>query len=245
MAKLNQIIAIEKGIKSRTQSDITQIYHNIQRHDLFVGFAKSYTPKDDEGEKLPPENKRVQITYRDALNVLALAASELFDVTARKDYTNQVAKADVVIDGKTIIKDAPVSFLLFLEKQLTDHRTTIAALPVLDAADEWTWDAQALLYKTAPVQTMRTKKIVKPIVMFPATPEHPAQTQLINEDVQAGIWNNVKHSGAIPRKEKEVLLDKLEDLLKAIKEAREEANGQAEVPTPKIGEAIFGYLLGE
>src|SRR5262249_27761810 len=128
MAKLNQIIAIEKGIKSRVYGDLTELNKAIQKSELFNGFSKTYQKKDEESESLPPESKRVQFTTSDVLRTSQRILTELMDVTARKDYTNCEAVATVKIDDQEIIKDAPVSFLLFMEKQLTDLRTFIGNL---------------------------------------------------------------------------------------------------------------------
>lgn len=243
MAKLNQIIAIEKGIKSRTYSEFGELHKAAQKQELFNGFSKTYQKKNEESEDLPAENKRVQYTVNDVLRNGARILTELFDVTARKDYTNCAAKADVKVDEVVIIKAAPVSYLLFLEKQLTDLRTFAGALPVLDNAENWDLDPNSGLFKTDPIQTHRTKKIVRPIVLYNATPEHPAQTQLVTEDILAGYWNQVKQSGAMPAPDKAALLNRIEILLQAVKQAREEANGLDEVATPEVGEAVFNFLL--
>lgn len=245
MTKLNQIIAIEKGVKSRVYSEITEINKAIQKPDLFNGFQKTYQKKDEDGEDLPPEKKRVQFLATEVLNAVARSMSELMAVTARKDWTNCVAKASVMLDGQPLIADAPVSFLLFLEKQLTDMRTLIGNLPVLDEGESWQKDANSGLYKTDATTTHRTKKVQRPLVLYPATSEHPAQTQIITEDVIAGFWHQVKQSGAIPRTEKKVLAERVEKLLKAVKEAREAANIQDATNVADIGEAVFGYLLAE
>lgn len=244
MAKLNQIIAVEKGIKSRVYGALSDLNKAVQKIDLFNGFAKSYQKKDDDSEELPPENKRVQYTTDEVLNNAHRLVGELIDVTARKDYTNCVAKGTVTIAGNDIIKDAPVSFLLFLEKQLTDMRAFINNLPVLDSAEDWAKDPNSGLYKTGAIQTFRTKKVVKPIVLYNATPEHPAQTQLISEDVLVGYWNQVKQSGAMPAPDKGVLLGRIEQFLQAVKQAREAANGVDEVPVSSVGDAVFNFLLG-
>ena len=52
MPKLNQIIAVEKGVKARTQRTVTDTYHACQKPALFNGFDKTYQPKDEEGEVL-------------------------------------------------------------------------------------------------------------------------------------------------------------------------------------------------
>lgn len=243
MGKLNQIIAVEKGIKARVYGAITDINKAIQKPELFNGFTKTYQKKDEDGEDLPSEKKRVQFVSDDVLRSVERGMTELVDVTARKDWTNCVARGDVAVDGAVIIAGAPVSFLLFLEKQLTDLRTLVDNMPVLDEGDNWTKDANSGLYKTEAIQTHRTKKLQKPIVLYPATPEHPAQTQIITEDVIAGFWNQVKQSGAMPKPEKQALAERVEKLLRATKEAREAANMNEEVETPKVGAAIFGFLL--
>ncbi len=245
MAKLNQIIAIEKGIKSRTYSEFTNLNKMAQKPELFNGFAKTYQPKDEDSETFPPENKRIQITASVALGKMNKMLSEVMNITARKDYSNCEALADVKIDEKVIIPNAPVSYLLFLEKQINDVRTFVSNLPVLDSTEEWDIDENSGLYKTEQTQTHRTKKTVRPIVMYDATPEHPAQTQLINEDVIVGYWNQVKHSGGLPSPKKEEIIARVEKLSEAIKQAREAANGIDEIPAPDAGAAIFNYILGE
>lgn len=248
MAKLNQIIAVEKGIKSRVYGAITDLDKAIQKPDLFNGFAKSYQPKDDDGETLPPERKRVQHVVTDVLRTVARLSTEWMDVTARKDWSNTQARASVVINEGTankvvILADVPVTYLLFLEKQLTDLRTLVGRLPTLDDGESWQLDAESGLYKTEPVQTHRTRKVQRPLVLYPATAEHPAQTQIITEDVIAGFWSQVKQSGAMPRTKKEALEERVEALLQAIKRAREAANAIDEFAAPAVGSAIFGYLL--
>lgn len=243
MAKLNQIIAVEKGIKSKSYSELTELNKLVQKPDLFNGLVKKYEKKDEDGEDLPSDKKRVQYTVSEVFHRVEHTLSELMTVTARKDYTNCEAKADVVINDKVLVPQAPVSFLLFLEKTLTDVRTFLGNVPVLDEADAWTYDVNSGLYNTEPIKTHRTKKVQKPIVLYPHSPEHPAQTQLVTEDVIAGYWNQVKQSGAIPRTRKMELVEKTDTLLKAVKEARESANIQEEVNAPEVGEAIFGYIF--
>ena len=245
MSKLNQIIAIEKGVKSRVYGEITELNKAIQKPDLFNGFSKMYEKKDEDGEDLPPENKRVQFVSDDVLRQVDRSLSELMQVTARKDWTNCVAKASVKIDGKELLPAAPVSFLLFLEKQLTDIHTLISNMPVLDEAEDWNQDVNSGLYKTSVTKTHRTKKVPKPIVLYPATPEHPAQTQMVAEDIIVGFWNQTKHSGALPKPQKQAIQERVETLLKAVKEAREEANNCDEEVTPNIGNAVFSYLFDQ
>jgi hypothetical protein len=245
MAKLNQIIAIEKGVKSRVYGEFTNLFKTIQKSELFQGVARSYQKLDEEGEDLPAERKKVQLTADEALKRTETILSELINTTARKDWSNNTATADLVVDGETIVEGVPVTFLLFLEKQLTDVRKFIGTLPTLDSSEDWNQDANSGLYKTPATPTHRTKKVQKPLVLFPATPEHPAQTQMITEDVLVGHWHTIKESGALPAPRKQQLIDRVESLINAVKQAREAANNADEVKTPDVGAAVFGYLLGE
>lgn len=245
MAKLNQIIAIEKGIKARVYATVSEMHKSVQKPELFNGFVRTYQTKHDGGDELPQERKRVQFAVTSILTDAERALSELINVTARKDWSNCDAKADVVVDGQVLVPKVPVTYLLFLEKQLTDMRTFIGQLPVLDEGESWAHDANSGLFRTEMVQTHRTKKVSKPLVLYPATAEHPAQTQVLVEDVLEGHWQQIKHSSAMPRPQKDAMTLRVEKLLQAVKQAREEANAIDEVVTPDVGTPLFKYILGD
>ena len=56
--KLNQIVAIEKDVKSRAESAVTELFQVAKKEGLWNGFAKAYEPKDESGEQFPPERQR-------------------------------------------------------------------------------------------------------------------------------------------------------------------------------------------
>ncbi|MGN9783058.1 DUF7873 family protein [Nonomuraea sp. ZG12] len=242
MAKLNQILAVEKGVKSDAQRKVTDAYHRIQKTPLLSGISRTYQPIDDEGEMLPPESTRVQVQAESVLKDVATALTRLFDVTATKDWANTQARASVVVDGETLIEDAPVTYLLFLEKQLVDLHTFVAKLPTLDPADTWSYDDNAETWRTEPVKTTRTKKVPRNHVLSEATDKHPAQVQVFTEDVVVGYWTKVAFSGALPNRRVNELLTRIQKVQDAVKYAREEANTWA-VTDQEIGERLFRYLL--
>ncbi len=242
MSKLNQVIAVEKGVKSRAYAEITKLYKLAQRKDIFNGFVKSWKKIDDEGENRPSESKRVQFSVGDVLHGTRTALTELFDVTAQKDFANCHATADVVVDGYKVLKDVPVTYLLFLEKQLKDLKAMVEAVPTLSADEEWKQDEALGLYRTEAVSTQSTKKVQEPIVLYAATPEHPAQTQLISKDVIVGHWSTVKQSGAVLKSMKKQILARVDALTNAVKYARESANS-VEAPKQDVGKSVFSYLF--
>ncbi len=243
VAKLNQIIAVEKGVKSKAQQDLTAAQHSLQKPALLAGISRTYQAKDEEGEQLPPESTRVQVRAEDVLRETAKTLTRLFDVTATKDWANCTARADVTVDGRVLVSEAPVSYLLFLEKQLADINAFVRKLPVLDASEAWMLDPSTDDWKTDPVRTLRTKKVPRNHVKAEATDKHPAQVDVYYEDIPVGYWTTVKFSGALTARRVNELLERVEKLQQAVKFAREEANG-AEVVDQRVGDAVFGYLFG-
>lgn len=243
MTKLNQIIAVEKGVKSKSYADISAAHHKVQKQALLAGIARSYQPKDDEGEQLPPESTRVQIKAEDVLGEVGQTLTRLFDVTATKDWANGSASADVTVDGNVLLKSVPVTFLLFLEKQLNDIHTFVVKLPTLDAAESWHFDDAAGCWATETVQTVRSKKIPRNHVKAEATEKHPAQVEVYFEDIAVGYWKTVKFSGALPATRVRELAERVEKLQAAVKFAREQANG-VDITDVKVGDKVFGYLFG-
>lgn len=244
MAKLNQCIAIEKGAKSENAATLSEVYKLIQKGELFNGFSKVYSKKDEEGEDLPSEQKKVQSTVPGVLSRVHSSNEDYWAIAARKEYSNCTAKASIVVDGTVVAEDVPVTYLLFLEKQLTDLRTFVGKLPVLDSNEDWHEDTNSGLYKTNPVSTHRTKKVQRPIVKYDATTEHPAQTELITEDILAGYWSTTKISGALPLPERVKLSERVNKLLRAVKEARESANNIAEVDTGSVEKSLLNFVFG-
>lgn len=244
MTKLNQIIAIEGGLKTSTKRAETDAYHKIQKTALLNGISRTYSPKDEEGDKLPSESTLVQTKVEDVLDGLSESLTKLFDVTLTKEVANTKATADVVVDGKTIVKAAPVTYLLFLDKQLTDLKTFITALPTLDPAEKWSKNTATGDWETEITQTTRTKKVPRNWVKAEATDKHPAQVEIFHEDVIVGLWSTKKFSGAVPRERVTTLLNRVNDLSTAVKFAREEANG-LDITDVKAGEKVFDYLFAE
>jgi hypothetical protein len=240
--QLNQIVALEKGVKSQAHADFTAATGQLQKAPLLAGISRTYKPKDDEGEQLPPESTRVQVRANEVLNDVQRVLTRLFDVILTKDTANCDAKASIVVDGATLAADVPVTYLLFLEKQLADLQAFVAKLPVLDAAETWSFDEATDSYATSPAQTTRSKKVPRNHVKAEATDKHPAQVDVYFEDVLVGYWTTVKFSGALPQARISELKARVVKLSEAVKVARETAN-TAQVADQKIGDRLFGYLF--
>lgn len=240
---LNQVVALEKGAKTAAKTAQTEAYQKLGKSEVpLSGLLRTYQPLVDGDVVLPSEETHVQIRVEDIVNDLGQLTARLLNVTATKDVGNTQARADLVVDGEVIVADVPPTFLLTLEKELGDWRTMILSLPELDLAERWSADADVNAYRSEPRQTIRTVKTPKPIVLAPATDRHPAQVQMITEDVPLGTWTNVKFSGKIPGQRKAELLASVDKLIAAAKIAREAAN-TTRVADVNAGTAIASYLL--
>ena len=244
MGKLNQVIAVVAGRKPQAQKAITEVYHKLQKEALLKGIARTYKPKDEDGEKLPPESKMVQFRVGDALKAVAGALADLFDVIATQEYANTTAKADVKVDGTVVLPAVPVTYLMFLEKQLVDLHTLVSKLPTLDPGEEWSFNEATNSWATKAAETGKTKKVFRNHELTPATDKHPAQVQVYTEDITIGYWSTINYSGAIPETKKTELVGRVEKLQEAVKIAREEANS-IEVTEQHTGNPVFEYLFGD
>lgn len=247
--RLNQITAIVKDTKDKGQSALTQVYHTLQRADTrenspLSGIVRTFQAiNDDEAERRPDESTLVQLQVESLLKEVSTALVTMYDAVATQEWGNTKARADIVLsDGTVLLSDVPPTYLLFLEKKLTDLHTVFSKLPTLPVSEQWERDPDSGNMVTQPVQTRVTKKIPKHEVVVPPTDKHPAQVHQYTEDVTVGHWTTRKFSGSISTTRKNVLLARVDELTKAVKMAREAAN-HLQVQQVKVGETIMDYLL--
>lgn len=245
--RLSEIIAIEKGVKSKVNDKASLLYKELLQTVKFGGSVKTYVPKLDESDTLPVETKLVEYRAEDIFQQDAKLYTELVDIILTKDSGNRTAAADVEVDGKTLLTDVPATTLLYLEKMLLDVRAFAERMPVLDPGQNWTYDVNSRLYRADPVQTSRTKKTEKALVLYDAVIKDgvgiPAQTKTVTVDDVIGFYHKTDQCGALPLPRKELILSRVDGLLIAVRQARSRANG-IEVESREIGQTIFNYLLG-
>lgn len=244
MPKLNQINAMVTGRKGEVERAVTEIYKILQKEQLFNGRSRQYRPYDEEqGEKLPPESQKVQQEAKKLVEQAVAKWTDLWDLTLTQDAGNQQAKADVLIDGQIVLKDVPVTNLLFLEKQVNDVETFVGKLPTPDPAEDWNYDPAIGLLRSKPAQSIRTKKEPTRFEKAPPTKEHPAQVELLFIDTPVGVWTMIQYSGCILVDEKNAILARIKKLKDAIRVARERAN-LLDIEPRRASEPLFRYIFG-
>lgn len=243
MTKLNQILAIEKGEKAKIFKSLTELHRVSEKPELYEGRYRTYEPLNEEGDKLPPETQNIQLNAEEVIQNMTNILAPLWDITATKDVNNCLsAFADVVVDGEVIMSRAPVTYLLFLEKQLNDVETFIQKVPTLDASQKWQFDDTQNCYTTDSYWTNRAVKERRNHVKAPATDKHPAQVEVYVEDVVVGKFTTIRYSGALSKKRKEELLDRVRKLKNAVLFAREQANS-VEAQKVEVARKLFNYIV--
>lgn len=239
--RLNQLLAIEKGVKQQAQKELTDLHRVSQKEELYEGLSRTYEPLDEEGERFPSESKIVQQRASDILAEVAKLERKVIDVTYAKDETNTAARADIEIDGLKI-DNVPATHLLWLEKRLEDIHTFIAKLPTLDPSVAWHDDSAQNCKATEPVITHKSKKIPRNHVKAEATEQHPAQVEVYHEDKVIGNWTNIRYSGRLSVQRKKQLIERVQALQAAMKQAREKAN-MTEVVSRDVGKQMMDWLF--
>lgn len=229
-----QINALLSGAKTHAERDFTDLHRLSQAGPHLTGIRKSYQPYDEDGETLPPETNYPQVVVEDLFARVVQVLDRWFGLQFTQDRTNCEARADVVVDGQVLLPDVPATFLLFLEKRLIDLRTFVRKAARLDETERWAvdQDARAGWYQSEPASTVRTKKLIRPFVKWePPTPEfkQDAQVDLVTEDARIGTYTTVKLSGAVPGARLRHLEDRVDQLVDAVKLARERANSTTAV----------------
>jgi type III secretory pathway component EscV len=240
--KLCECIALTTGRKTDAQKKLTDLHQLTQKAGLFTGQHKTYQPRDEnDRETLPEERQEIQLRVSDVVRQAEGTLGNLYDLIVTQDSGNQSAKSDIVLaDGRVVLKDVPVTSLLYLEKQLEDLKKFYATLPTLDPAKSWVKDSDNRCHRSVTTKT-RTKRNKIPVVLYHATTEHPAQTQLVEEDKIVGDYMTVEFSGAITPNEKATLLERVAALKDAVVLARERAN-QTVIDQKRAGDTLFKYL---
>lgn len=242
MTKLNQIIAVVSGKKTKSKKDLTTLYKTIQKSELFNGFVRVYTPKDEDGDTLPQELTSVRVGVNECVDEMKNIMGNMLDLVYTQDKSNTDAIGDIIVDGKVIATDVPVTYLMFLEKQLIDIKTFIENLPTLDEAYTWDFDDNKGRFVSNQEIKNRDIKSIEHKVIYEATENHPAQIAEVSITKKVGEFTTTKMSGAIGITTKNTWLNNVEELQNAVKFAREQANS-LEVKQHRIASSILDFVF--
>jgi hypothetical protein len=248
MSKLHELLAVEETVVSASEKLMSETEMKFGKiSEVFTGSIKTLERLQDTAEdkaieasqkqvKVLPTNVRLTMEY-----VFPYMEKHL-NLKLAKHRTNQKAMADIVLDDEVLVPDAPVDFLLDLEKLIPRLRKMFVHMPTLDPSKEWVEESKGTWKTKEPLMTTQTEKIMYPVVMHEATVQHPAQVKESTKDIVVGTFSTIFFSGATTTQQKADVLAKLDDLLSAVKQARMRANSINVEAHNNGGNAIVGLL---
>lgn len=246
MTLIHELLAAENERQNHARNMAKTVIQYFQQGRAFVGQRISNAPLDapdeEDAEQIvlqPDTYTPLKMRVQDALNAVWEEYDHYLDLLYRKEHANTVARATVRVGDKTLLEDVPVGALLMLEGRLADLRKLYAEIVVLDPAKDWR-ESDVQQFESQEVKRI-TMKVQRPLVMYPATDAHPAQTQLITEDKQVGLKTTTFYSGAVRQSQKDEWIHRIDQLLAAVKEARSRANTQ-EVGKQEVAEQLFDFI---
>lgn len=246
--KLFEVLVVEGQLKSQAQVTLNDLKATFEKkRHLFEEKRKTFTPIDEGAPAVTEEQSDIQSTIMSELRWLANIWLKALDTSYQVAEGNTQARADVVLDnGTTLLSNVPATALLELEKRAAEIQGVFLSVPTLDPAKSFGPDPDKgrYIYKAREVTKPRTKKIQRHIVVVPPTEQHPAQVAAITEDVVTGTIKEQEWSGLIVPAHKAQMLERAEELRRAIKAALHRANAVELTATPTTcGQKIFDYLI--
>lgn len=244
---LHALLAVEPDLAQQCKNIMEECVTTFtKKQEHFDGIAKNYSPFNEGEELVPPEVKEVVTTVSEKLDYVKDSVIRALDATLSKEETNAsgTAVAPLVVNGKTLGNFSATGYLA-IEKFLVRIRDQYKAIPTLDPTRTWkTEDQSGRNLWASPVEVKyRTVKKAKVITLSPPTDKHPAQVQLVQDEVQVGKYDTVYTSGRLSPAEKSKLLGNIDELILAVKQAKEKAN-QVEAKQVKLGDLLFKFIHG-
>jgi hypothetical protein len=250
MSKMHEILAVEETVTQASEKLLAETQDKFGKiSEQFTGSIRTLERLNDS-----PEDKAIESTARQVkelpTNVVDTVAyilpylKKALDLKLSKHLTNQIAKADIVVDGTVLMIDVPVDFLLDLEKQVPRWRKLFASMPTLDPSREWTQERVGVWKTKEPIVSAQTEKVMFPVIMHEATVQHPAQVKESTKDVVVGTFKQTLFSGAATTQQKADAIALCDKLIVAVKEARMRAN-TVEVATPKTNSRVILDLFAK
>lgn len=247
--KLHELLAVreDRANKAKKITDETRHILGHQRN-LFTGSIKRVKAHDEGRSREFDEETITSVTtsVQDRLEYTFASIISAIDVSAAIALANTQAKADIIVNGIVLKAGVPATTLLELEKDLVQWRETLNLCPTLPAGILWDvaedQSVQHVYVTRHPIVKKRSEKVSTPVVLYQATDKHPAQVKEVVNDVPVADIVEITYNAMLKSEVKAGMLERVDELLVAVKEARARAN-ETEVKTTNIGQVLAKYVL--
>lgn len=245
MTKLYELLAVEGDLKSLAMSamkNLEGVFTNAAGR--FSGISRTFHPFSDDPtpqDRLPDEVRELTSSVNEELGLIVKPFSDWLNVAVQKENGNARTGANVVVDGKEILPRLSAPALLFIENRLRELRELYAHIPTYDTSEKWTFDESLGCYVMVGKETIKSRKVPRALPTVPATDRHPGQVHVYEEEVPFGKYTTLHRSSALSPAQKRALIDRIDALHKAVKEARNRAN-DVEVELITISDKVFDFI---
>jgi len=251
MGKMHELLAVEQDLEDVFKKVLKEAKTTFSKHqNLFTGMVRTLEMFDDEENNKVggiKEKQERETTVNEKLNYIATPIENYIDCLLQKDLTNKQACADIDVNGVILGQDIPATFLLTMEKRLKFIRDVFESIPTLEKGVKWedsSSEGKGVYETKEPKVTEKTQKFKNSIIVAQATKEHRAQVEVWDDTRVVGKYLDTYTSGKITSGRKSIYLNKIDNLIQAVKQARMRANS-TEVVKDKIGSVFMDYILSE
>lgn len=248
MAKLHELLAIEANLRGQGEAcrkDLMNTFEKKRTH--FQEMIVTFKPNQEGAEPVVESKMGLQTSVGKELEWLGEKLIKAFDCAHQIDVANLTAAQDVILaDGTVLLSNVPATSLLQLEKRLRELQEFAMTIPTLDPAKGFEPDtARGVgIYRARDVNKKRTSKVEEFVVVVQPTKEHPAQVVKQTKDIETGDILQQEWSSLITVSAKGDIIDRIEELIRAVKTARSRANEQVvDVSSKKLGARIWEYAF--
>lgn len=249
--KLHEVLAVEgdlEGQSTKVMVEATATFSKKAPH--FQGYHK-WLEMFDENRQMEAqgatENKEIVDTVKGKLGHVWGHFGRYLNTVAQKERTNQDARADLIVDGETLIEDAPATLLLGLESRLKKLRDVYDAIPTHQPGVKWVADearGKDVFKAEHLVMANKTEKVPRHKVLVEPTEHHPAQVEKWMENVAVGVFKTEHWTSMVSPAKKAEWLGRIDKLLRAVKKARQRANNTPLVKI-QVADALRKYIHAE
>lgn len=249
MTKLHELLAVKPTREGEADNIMKKHTASFKGElHLFSKTKKVFSPAtetaDGKAQDVVEEDRPLVTSVAKEARFALEKLAECVDLNYTIDVANTEAKADIVVDGDTIEKNVPASFLVHLEKRLNQCLKLVEDMATADPAAGYQPDPSEGPYalKANDIRRARTNKIERWEIVAPATDKHPAQVQKITTDEVVGYVTTFNWTTLPTTHQKSEMIAHVVKLRDAVVAARARANCH-DIEQKKIFGKFVDYIL--
>lgn len=243
--QFHQLLAAMGDKVNQAAKLLQEATRTFQKGEMFDGYQKTYTPKEEGGDLVAGESKEIVTTVDEKLRYVLPFLSDAIDIQLSREASNASGKlvAPLTVEGREFGTFSSQE-LLQLEKNVRELRNMADLLPTLDMAKAWVTNdnEHTGTFSCPDTKTYRYVERMTPVVLYPHTDKHPAQVEKVMDRVQVGEYSTRLLSGRITPERKAHIIARLDAVLVAIGVARAQANGNV-ATNISFGDELLNFVF--